>query len=318
MNGLVRESDYRSMKKRGDVEAALGLLEGSGDSALERVSVAWGSAPVSCLSPDVLPVRLKRVMSGSYLTVVGAESALRLPNVAIVGTRSVPVATARRLEDLVDGIVRASCGVISGGAYGVDTLCQDAAIRLGTPMTVVIAGGLLHPSPAGNVAGFRKVVAMGGAVISDRSPTRAPHRRDFVRRNALIAALADVVVVAAAPERSGALETARVARRLGIPVLAVPGMFDDPVFAGSHQLLRDGARVCTGAADVLDAIGAQPVLPLLQRSNPTAVELGDVARELHQQLQSGLGLDEIVRDGLTAADAQVALLELELAGLVPR
>jgi DNA processing protein len=185
-------------------------------------------------------------------------------------------------------------------------------------MAVVIAGGLLHPSPAGNTDGFRKLVASGGVVVSDRSPTRTPHRRDFVRRNSLIAALADAVVVAAAPERSGALETARVARKLGVPVLAVPGMFDDPTFAGCHQLIRDGASVCTRPSDVTDALGIQPVLQL-ERPNPgPPLALSSAARQLLKCLERGLGMDEVVRGGLSAADAQVAFLELELAGLAPR
>lgn len=316
VSGLVRESELRALRKRNDHEAARRLLANDTRLIAENVSTAWGGAPFGCHDPETLPARLRRAMSGSYLTTVGSSTPLRLPNVAIVGTRAVPVRTAERLAELVDAIVRSSCGVVSGGAYGVDTLCQDSAIRYGTPMTVVIAGGVLHPSPSGNVEGFKKVVGSGGVVVSDRGPTRTPHRRDFVRRNSLIAALADAVVVAAAPERSGALETARVARKLGVPVLAVPGMFDDPTFAGCHQLLRDGARVCTQPSDVADAMGVQPPLSLDLGSPQQSPTLSAAAEEVLHYLERGLGLDDAVRAGLTAADAQIAYLELELAGLV--
>jgi DNA processing protein len=80
----------------------------------------------------------------------------------------------------------------------------------------------------------------------------------FVERNRLIAALAAATVVVEAAARSGALSTAAAARRLGRPVLAVPGDVDRETARGCHALLRRGARVCEEAADVLAAIGGKP------------------------------------------------------------
>jgi DNA processing protein len=194
-------------------------------------------------------------------------------------------------------------------------MCHEASLRHSVPATIVIAGGLHHPSPAGSRAAFERIVREGGAVVTDRPPTCRPHRRDFVRRNALIAAIADVVVVAAAPDKSGALETARVARRLGVPVLAVPGMFDDPSFAGAHQLLRDGAGLCTEPDDVARALGAQPNLAFAPQARGPSVS--PPAAHLLALLRDGQTVDELVRAGqFTLAEAHELLLELELEGVL--
>ena len=316
LSGAVSESEFRRLREDSDhAGAGRALAEASTGRDLAAVSARWGGANVECVERERLPARLRRAMSGSYLTVAGTSATLSLPSVAIVGTRGVPARTAPRIRALVDGIVRSSVSVVSGGAYGVDTMCHEAALEAGVPATIVIAGGLLHPSPAGNRRAFDQIVREGGAVVTDRSPGRPPHRRDFVRRNALIAALADVVVVAAAPAKSGALETARVADRLGVPVLAVPGMFDDPVFEGCHELFRKGAGVCTGPADVARALGVQPALPLAPA--PRRPALSSLAARTLAWVEDGLSTDQIVREsGVELAAVHRALLELQLEGLI--
>lgn len=314
--GAVDEAEFRRMRASHDLDAARKLLDPAAASARrERLRVEWQNGIEAIVREDA-PPRLRRAMTGSYLMIAGNAASLALPSVAIVGTRGVPAREVGRLRKLVEEIVRASVSVVSGGAYGVDTLCHDAALRNGVPAVVVIAGGLCHPSPAGSRPALRRVVADGGAVVTDRSPDRRPHRSDFVRRNALIAALSEVVVVVAAPEGSGALETARVARKLGVPVLAVPGAHDDPLFAGCHTLLRSGAGICTGPSDVLDALGVAPSLPLpVPRKLPS---LSPDAACLLERLTAGETVDEVIRGGiLTVEEAHRALLALQLEGLAP-
>lgn len=313
--GTLTESEFRRLRAEGDVQAARGLLDP--DAAREqraRLQRSWEDGDIQLIPRERTAPRLQRAMSGSFLTVVGEASALSLPSIAIVGTRKIPARDARRLRVLVDAIVRSSVAVVSGGAYGVDTFCHEAALRFGVPAVIVIAGGLCHPSPAGSRRALRQIAAGQGAVVSDRAPDRTPQRRDFVRRNAIIAALAEAVVVVAAPEGSGALETARVARTLGVPVLAVPGAFDDATFTGCHDLLRRGASICTGPEDVLEAIGVQPSLALTPSPRPRVSGDGEI---LLAALERGESIDEVVRSGaLELQDAHRALLTLQLDGHV--
>lgn len=213
---------------------------------LVRASRVWAGVPVGFALASELPHEVATETRAAVLSWVGSSPIARRPSVAIVGTRRLHgvsgTSVAEFLHELVPSV---GLPVVSGGALGVDTVAHRAALEAGLPVTVVIAGGLCHPSPASNRADFRRVVAAGGTVVSDRPPAMPPARHDFVRRNRLIAALADVVVVAAAPEASGALATARYAAQLGRVVLAVPGA---PRIRCSRGITSSSGKVRASAA----------------------------------------------------------------------
>ena len=222
------------------------------DAAMRRLRRVWGTdTPIHVVDTAAIGARVAAGTGASFLSWVGRRDLERRPAVAVVGTRGVDMATARRIEAWLDTLaMQTRVDLVSGGALGVDTLAHRTWMRHGLPVTVVLAGGLAFPSPGSNREDFRQIAAADGAVVSDRPPLASPQSYDFVRRNRLIAALADVVVVAAAPVGSGALATAAYAVDLGRPVLVLPGAFDDPLFAGAAALLRRGARVCIEPVEI--------------------------------------------------------------------
>ena len=114
----------------------------------------------------------------------------------------------------------------------------------------------ITPIPGGH-ADLLASIAARGAVISEYPPGQLPQRRRFLARNRLIAALTAGTVVAEAGLRSGALDTARHARELGRPVMAVPGPVTSSASGGCHQLIRDGQATCvTCAAEVITDVSA--------------------------------------------------------------
>lgn len=193
----------------------------------------------------------------SPFLVVAGGAPLRLPGaLAIVGTRRLDGSARRLAEELVESICAAlPLRVVSGGALGVDAIAQRAALRHGREMVVVLAGGLAHAGPAPHRDEYRAIVDAGGLLVTERPIRAEPQQFEFVRRNRLIAWIADATLVVRAPATSGALITARWATRLGRPVLAVPGEPRDPLAAGCHDLMRAGARICTDVADVASALG---------------------------------------------------------------
>src|SRR5262249_31387878 len=94
-------------------------------------------------------------------------------------------------------------------------------------------------------------IERNGTLLSEAPDGVPPDRWTFLRRNRLVAALAETVVVVQAPLRSGALSTAAIARKLERPVLSLPYAPWDARGAGCLQLLRRGARICTSVRDVL-------------------------------------------------------------------
>ena len=118
----------------------------------------------------------------------------------------------------------------------------------------VLACGVDRAYPVGHGELFRSIRERG-ALVSEWPPGRMPTRPGFLVRNRVIAALSRGTVVVEAARRSGALNTARHARDLGRPLMAVPGPVTSAQSAGCHQVIRDWGAVCvTGAAEVMELL----------------------------------------------------------------
>ena len=192
------------------------------------------------------------------------------PAVAMVGSRAASDYGRQFAERLSGELARLGHTVVSGLAHGIDAASHRGALSAGGRTVAVLPGSLDQIVPRAHHRLAREI-ATRGALVSEQPAGALVHKGTFVERNRLIAALARVVIVVEAAETSGALHTAAAARRLGRPLLAVPGDVDRPTSRGCHALLRSGARLCEGAADVIEALAAAgTVLPLA--TNPPAVE----------------------------------------------
>ena len=188
------------------------------------------------------------------LWAAGSLDGLLAPCVAIVGTRVPSDAGRRRARQLAAELGEAGVCVVSGLALGIDGAAHAGALDAGAPTIGVLGGGHGHFFPPRHRELADRIAACGGAVVSPFPPDNAPKPGQFLARNAVIAALADVVVVVEAALRSGALNTAGHAGDRGIPVLAFPGEVDRPKAAGCNALIRDGAVLVRDADDVLAAL----------------------------------------------------------------
>jgi DNA processing protein len=244
--------------------------------------------------------------------------------VAIVGTRHADEEALQFAEALAGELARAGRTVISGGAHGIDAAAHAGALAAGGATIAVLAAGFQRAYPAAHAPLF-ETIARTGALICEMPNEQSPRAWMFLRRNRLIAALAGTVVVVQAPARSGALSTARWARRLGRRLLAVPAPPLDPRGTGCLQLLRSGAEICTSAADVLSLAPFRVPEPRSGRERTSnSSEIGKDHGALSPQAQAvweclrgrvwhpdqiSLALD------MPAAEVQEALLTLMLAGL---
>jgi len=172
-------------------------------------------------------------------------------SVAIVGSRAATGYGQHVAIELAAALAEKSVGIVSGGAYGIDASAHRGALAGGGDTVAVLAGGLAFGYPQGN-RGLFEAVAGQGVLLSECPPDAAPTRPGFLVRNRIITALSRGTVVVEAALRSGALNSARHARELCRPVMAVPGPVTSEYSAGCHELIRDyGAMLVTCAADVL-------------------------------------------------------------------
>jgi DNA protecting protein DprA len=160
---------------------------------------------------------------------------------------------------LAKGLGDADLVIVSGLARGIDSAAHEAALLGGT--IAVFAGGIDIVYPAENGTLLDRIIAAGGCAVSEMRFGWEPRARDFPRRNRIIAGMALATIVIEAAERSGSLITARLALEQNRDVFAVPGSPLDPRAAGSNNLIKQGARMVTEPADVIEAVA-----PLLDRS----------------------------------------------------
>jgi DNA processing protein len=179
--------------------------------------------------------------------------------VAIVGSRQASSRGKARTRAWAKALTEAGVAVLSGLARGIDGAAHLGALEAGATWGIM-GSGLEHPYPPEHAALMDRMVAAGGGVITPFPPEAPPRKWHFPRRNWLLAAWTEGVLVTEARLKSGSLVTARLALDLGKEVWVCPGSPEDPSAEGPNFLLREGAaRVCLSPQDLLEDLGAPPV-----------------------------------------------------------
>ena len=270
--------------------------------------------------------------------VMGAAPAALVPMVAVVGTRTPTARGAAFARELSGDLVRCGLTVVSGLARGVDTAAHRGAVEGGGSTVAVLGSGLERVYPPEN-RGLAKRILERGALLSEFPMRTDPMPGFFPCRNRIISGLSAGVVVVEAAERSGALITAARALEQGRDVFAVPGPVGDPMSAGPNGLIKAGAKLVEGVADVLEELEAawgpfgvppgqarRPTVgaPAAGQARPRGTGGDAHALPVRERVAQRLGLTPVSVDELAAASgASVAevlssLLELELLGEAAR
>lgn len=188
------------------------------------------------------------------LYVKGDRKLLRREKLAVVGSRRGSAYGQSALNRLLPECCRAGLVIVSGMAFGIDSMAHRLALRENGGTVGVNAGGLLHMNPPGNSALIGKIVERG-VVISEFPLDVTPRPFLFPVRNRIIAGISRAVLVVEAAMRSGSLITARLALEQNRDVLAVPGNIDSLLSRGTNSLIQQGARPALAAADLLEEFG---------------------------------------------------------------
>jgi DNA processing protein len=230
------------------------------------------------------------------LWVLGSRSLTELTEraISVVGTRAASGYGEHVTAELAGDLAVDGWTIVSGAAFGIDGAAHRAALGVGGLTVAVLACGVDRAYPAGHARLLRQI-AQNGAVISEYPPGTTPAKYRFLARNRLVASLSDGVVVVEAGWRSGARNTASWARKLGRPVMAVPGPVTSVSSTGCNRMIREGeARLVANAVDVVDEAG-----PIGLRAGVD----GDVERDL----DAVRALDGLSGDALVVYEALPAL-----------
>ena len=249
---------------------------------------------------------------------VGRLPGARDRNLAIVGARAATMTGCRTARELAAASARRGMTIVSGGALGIDAAAHRGALDAGGATFAVLGCGVDVIYPERHAALYQEIAVAGG-VLSEYEPGTPGRPGNFPARNRIIAALAESVLVVEAGLLSGALITARVARRLRRTVLAVPGS------PGTDQLLANGAAFPVFDAESLTAVLAgepiaRPVPPryvaLLAELANGPVGPAELSRRLSLSLAETLALTaEAELDGWICRRPGGALASIALASM---
>lgn len=246
---------------------------------------------------------------------IGALPAQRTPTVAIVGTRKPTTYGTEVTNRLAYDLAAKGVIVTSGLALGVDALAHKAALDANGTTIAVLPCGLDTIVPRTNRDLALRILAKGGALISEYEPASSiSYKSNMLERNRIVSGLSDAILITEASARSGTLNTAAHALAQGKTVFVVPGNITSPSSAGCNALLKQGATPVTDATDILQVIAPR----LVTSQNSLALGNSPLESQIIELLNGGLRDGEQIQRELklNTGEFNSALTMLELSGTI--
>jgi DNA processing protein len=256
---------------------------------------------------------------------LGDKAWLNHKHIALVGNRNASAAGLAWTRTLSSELVANGLGIVSGLARGIDSAAHRGALDAHGGTVAVVGSGVNHVYPPEN-ASLREEIIAHGCVVSEHPWGMPPIASFFARRNRIIAGLSLGVVVSEAGRESGSLITAKCALEYGREVWAVPGSPGDPRAGGPNWLLKQGATLIEGAADILATLPAEAAA----KPRTTQIDMFNLNEEkiAHEELtapmkeglatllgRNAVSIDELVRQsGKSESSVMSELVELEIMG----
>lgn len=239
--------------------------------------------------------------------------------ISIVGTRNFSEYGKHVCEKLIQDLATENILIVSGLAYGIDTITHRACIKYGSETVGVLAHGLDMIYPPENKSLARHMLEQGG-LLTDYISCTNPDKQNFPRRNRIVAGMADAVVVIQSSVKGGSLITAELANGYNKDVFAIPGRLTDSKHEGCNYLIKvNKAGLITSAKDLLENMNWTDLKKPQKKQRELFIELTpdekiitDILKE-HEQMH----IDELyVRSAISSSAMACALLTLEMQGLV--
>lgn len=263
------------------------------------------------------------------------RSVLGLPRIAIVGTRRITSYGARVTEQFATNFAQRGVVVVSGMALGVDGLAHRSALEAGGLSVAVLGCGPDVIYPSRNRSLYQKM-RLAGVIVSEFPPGSSATPWNFPRRNRIMAALGDAVLVTEASLSSGALQTVSWALELGRPVFSVPGPISVDGYQGCNSLLYDGAFPAIDPGKTVEDFFEQTRMARVGREAPVSLKPSVVSADsicTDSPETSGTASEEILRalslgpctvdnllttTGLGVRELTMILARMELEGIIAR
>ena len=268
--------------------------------------------------PD-LPEQLRTINDPpTGLFYQGNKSLINDKLFAIVGSRKPTPAGSENTIQFAHQLSQSGLVLVSGLATGIDTIVHETALNTGADTIAVLGQGLNYSYPKHNQT-LQQSIREQGLLLSEYLPDRNIKAWQFPKRNRIISALSEGVLVTEAAKKSGSLITARLAAEQGRQVFAIPGDIMNPMVAGCHHLIREGAQLVSHSREILAAIfWNQPEqLPLIPQVEQTTKLTKDENKVFKSLDRTPRNIDMIqARTECQLTLVLDALFSLELKGMI--
>ncbi|MBQ0024147.1 MAG: DNA-processing protein DprA [Bacteroidales bacterium] len=316
-----------------DVAGIMGGGESYADMLLDPGTLRWAESEVKwALSKGVriigmddpaYPYRLKECPDAPIVLYCSGSADLNpVHSLAVVGTRKATYSGTGNCRKIVGALAQTvpDTLVVSGLALGIDGVAHRSALENGLPTAAVLPCGLDEIYPARHRELAERIVE-NGVLVTDFCRQSAPVRTNFLRRNRIIAGMADAVLVVESFSKGGSLMTASLANSYSREVFAVPGRLEDESFVGCNRLIEsDMARIVASPDSLGTSLGwSRRSKGGGFRSLFSSVEDGSDADLLLSSLRkrSPASVEELVNmTGLAPSAAAAELTALEMSGIV--
>ncbi len=240
--------------------------------------------------------------------------------VSIVGTRNNSDYGKMVCEKFIEELQSENVIVVSGLAFGIDTIAHKSALKNNLQTIAVLAHGLDRIYPQQNKALAKQITGQGGLLTEFISNTN-PDKQNFPKRNRIVAGICDAVIVIESGKKGGSLITAELGNGYNKDVFAIPGRTNDAKSEGCNYLIKNNkAALINSAEDFLEMMNWSPApKPAAKKQRELFIELTPQEKIIVDilQLQESIQIDELYfKSGLGSSAVATALLMLEMQGVV--
>jgi len=240
--------------------------------------------------------------------------------ISIVGTRNNTEYGRQVCEQFVEELRNSDLLVVSGLAFGIDTIAHKAALKNNLPTVAVLAHGLDRIYPPQNKQ-LARDMALHGGLLTDSISNTKPDKQNFPKRNRIVAGIADAVVVIESSKKGGSLITAEIANGYNKDVFAIPGRINDTKSEGCNYLVKNNkAMLITGADDLLETMDWKNKKPLDKiKQRALFVDLSPNEKIIFDLIlqTDPISIDDLhARSNLSSSNIASALLMLEMQQLI--
>jgi DNA processing protein len=308
--GTQRAKKIRTFTSFSKVETEIRFLNKYGIRALHLFHPDYPQRLLNCYDPPtLLYYKGNADLNARYI-------------LAIIGTRMNTAYGKAVTEQLIKDLPANDTLVVSGLAYGIDSIAHRACLSCGIPTIGVVAHGLdtVYPPQHSSLA---KDMTKNGGLLSEFMSYTKPDRHNFPTRNRIVAGMCDATVVIETSNKGGSMITAEIANGYHRDVFAVPGRTTDLMSTGTNQMIATNkAMLITNTRDLLKTLGweTSPVAPLSVQRN-FFVELTEDEKSITELLKQRdkMMIDEIgFLTKLSSSSVATALLNLEMSGVITR